>query len=297
MALDPYINFVTGVFSLDDTLDNQILGKDEWKATLSTFDSGVAPFAEYSGSYRFNSYLDYFYLNGENVIPKGVEDYCVEVFFRIEEGKTQIQTPLAIANSTNGRIARIEYQGQDETLALLYRVKLEDTFTFRTVTVDKVFKGLEWHHLALTRHEGEHRVWLDGEPSPPILSPDPSPDDAQVTMVIQLSRMYERYFEGWMSALRITKGHHRYDEPFTPPDKPYNPFSGVLRGVVLDPDGNPISRTVRAFGRESGVMVSEAVSDPATGEYKLGAPAGTYQIVAFDDEWRDQIQVATVAAP
>lgn len=55
-------------------------------------------------------------------------------------------------------------------------------------------------------------------------------------------------------------------------------------GTVVGADGNPAARTVRAYNRATGVLVTEAVSDVATGEYELVLSSGEYQVMALADE-------------
>lgn len=60
----------------------------------------------------------------------------------------------------------------------------------------------------------------------------------------------------------------------------------LINGVVEDEQGLPASgRRVRAYLRESGALVGEAISAPATGGFAIPVErAGGYTVVCFDDD-------------
>lgn len=70
---------------------------------------------------------------------------------------------------------------------------------------------------------------------------------------------------------------------FSPP-RGYAVGFKPISGHVFDADGNPVSRIVRAYHRDTGNLVGEAVSDPLTGEYGFNAFKWVpHYVVVLDD--------------
>jgi len=58
----------------------------------------------------------------------------------------------------------------------------------------------------------------------------------------------------------------------------------TISGVVKDINGNGVARTVRAYRRDTGVLVGEVTSNGTTGAYSIATTfAGEHNVVMLDD--------------
>lgn len=91
-------------------------------------------------------------------------------------------------------------------------------------------------------------------------------------------------FAGYIDDMRITKGVARYSESFAPPAARFADWSGQIAGVVKDDMGTPTSRTVRAYGRDTGALVGATVSDGSSGAYTINcATLDECSVICLDD--------------
>jgi len=57
-----------------------------------------------------------------------------------------------------------------------------------------------------------------------------------------------------------------------------------VAGTVLDENGNPVSRTIRVYRRDTGALLAQSVSSPITGQYEiLIGFIGEINVVQLDD--------------
>lgn len=76
----------------------------------------------------------------------------------------------------------------------------------------------------------------------------------------------------------------KYTAAFTPPALALPIGFAQVSGVVLDVDGDPAARTVRAYRRDTGALIGSAESDPTTGEYVIDCPTGDeVNVICLDD--------------
>ena len=58
----------------------------------------------------------------------------------------------------------------------------------------------------------------------------------------------------------------------------------TISGTIMDTNGNGVARTVRAYRRDTGALMGEAVSNASTGAYSITTTyAGEHSVVMLDD--------------
>lgn len=76
-----------------------------------------------------------------------------------------------------------------------------------------------WYHLAVTRHSGITRGFVNGVLAATVSDARAFPSTAAAR--VGLSNVGAQGFTGYIDDLRVTKGVARYTANFTPPDKPF----------------------------------------------------------------------------
>lgn len=58
----------------------------------------------------------------------------------------------------------------------------------------------------------------------------------------------------------------------------------TISGTITDTNGNGVARTVRAYRRDTGVLMGEAESNASTGAYSITTTySGEHNVVMLDD--------------
>lgn len=92
-------------------------------------------------------------------------------------------------------------------------------------------------------------------------------------------------YDGYMDDVRITKGVCRHTDTFTAPTSAFASVTKTISGTVLDPNGNPAARLVRAYRRSDGALVGSTVSSGTTGAYSMNcADESEVSLIMLDDE-------------
>lgn len=129
----------------------------------------------------------------------------------------------------------------------------------------------QWYHFAVAHDGTSLRAFTDG-----VLNNTTAtslyPKAATAALEIGHQTASDRYFQGHIDDLRITKGVARYTATFTPPAAPFPNGMGEVGGVIRDASGALCSRTVRLIRRDTGAHIISGASDAGTGAYLLATP-------------------------
>lgn len=143
-----------------------------------------------------------------------------------------------------------------------------------------------WGHVSWTRISNVNTIRLDGTTVGSYTASQDFGSSKGLTIGANVIKTAERY-RGHLDELRITKGLGRYTADFTPSAAPF-PQLGDLSGVILDANGDPASRLVRAMREDTGKYDSQTFSDPTTGAYKLSVNSeGAHTLLAYPASGED----------
>lgn len=208
-------------------------------------------------SARFNL-GDYFTVPESTAFGFGTGDFTIELWVR------------PALTGGDGTQVFIDFRPVDAGIPLLIgctsagAVRWYDGLTVRTagsMTADT------WHHVAWCRKANVNTIYLDGVSVSTYTATQDFGASKGLCFGVNVIKGAERYV-GYHDEVRITKGLSRYDGDFTP-DAAAFPQLGDLSGTVLDADGDPAARLVRAMREDTGAFAGQTTSDPTTGAYFL----------------------------
>lgn len=143
-----------------------------------------------------------------------------------------------------------------------------------------------WHHVAWCRKANVNTIYLDGVSVSTYTATQDFGASKGLCFGTNVIKTAER-FVGYHDEIRITKGLSRYDGPFTPDAAPH-PQLGDLSGLVVDENGDPASRLIRAMREDTGAFVGQAVSDAVTGAYSMSVNSeDAHTLVAYPASGED----------
>lgn len=127
-----------------------------------------------------------------------------------------------------------------------------------------------WTHLAVSRFGNTLGLFVNGSLVNSGAFTAAIRDSATTFKIgaAEFDATYKGYFTGYIDDLRITKGVARYTANFTPPTEAFTSTQCAISGVVGSP-GNYLERLVRAYRRDTGALIGQAVSNPTTGAYSI----------------------------
>lgn len=135
-----------------------------------------------------------------------------------------------------------------------------------------------WQHVALSRQSGVCRMFVNGD----LLSTF-TQDRSFTFTTFRVGYHYalgaDQYLNGHIQDLRVTHGHARYTENFTPPAR----LVGEISGTITDDTGAAAIRKIVAFPRAYPIRTFTTDS-AADGTYTLQVPAATeHSRIVLDD--------------
>ena len=137
-----------------------------------------------------------------------------------------------------------------------------------------------WHHVAYVRNLGLLTIYVDG-----VSIGSATNGNTYNAAGLNLGLQSPYYLPGYIDELRVVKGEAIWTANFTPPTEAYvlDVAPASVSGTITE-GGAPVARTVRAYNRATGELISETVSTASDGAYSLVTTAVTEVfVVAFDD--------------
>lgn len=236
--------------------------------------------SKYGGaSIFFDGSGDYISLAANAAFGFGTGDFTVEGWIYLAGG-AGADRGIADFRSAGGSEVGTFFVNSSSKLAFWYGALLGGSGTALALST--------WYHVALQRESGVFTCYLNG-----VLEwvSAPSAVDFGSTRPLGIGGGVfsggagSSPFNGYMDDIRITKGIARYTSAFTPPAKSFSTGPYAISGLVRDDAGALAARKVRAYRRDVGMLVGEAVSDAVTGAYEVYTPySGEHDIVVLDDD-------------
>ncbi len=202
---------------------------------------------------------DYLSLDGSAGLALDSNDYTIELFayctnlssprvlFDFRPQSTPGWYPYAYIDSTN----------------IVYHLNSSDRITAaHGISINT------WVHLAIVRFSGTTKTYVNG------VAVGSAYTDSSAMLVgsgrpiigaagVSLGAFP---FVGYIDEFRITKGVARYTADFTPPDEPFANRGPRVVGKIRDVSGSLTSRTVRAYRRDTGVLLGSTVPRATQGD-------------------------------
>lgn len=223
----------------------------------------------------FDGSGDYFTFPNSTDWNFGSGDYTVELFAK--------WTTLPSSGNYGGLIGRFDTTGNNRCW-FLYSYNTAGTYSigFEThsagtaspyvlcSTNTTITTGV-WYHIAACRYGSTIRLFIDGVQVATTGAGDVYSGSIPLYVgVIGPNYTSPGSINGYIDNIRITKGLARYKTAqFTVPTEAYPASQCTVSGTVQDSSGAYISRIVKVFDRESGVVVGAALSDAGTGAYAI----------------------------
>lgn len=183
--------------------------------------------------------------------------------------------------STNGFFPMVYFEGQK----IVYYVN-----AVGRIVVDHNLSAGEWNHVAVCRHRGVLRLFLNGRRvGPPLVDLDNYTGLSRPAIGVNGFTPTQNYLQGYLCDFRVVRGQGIYSENFTPPAAALpvpvmpteNPLWGntVLSMTLNGADGEPMQANLDAKGNtfinQSGTPITSRSWGGATGDSCLYFNAST----------------------
>ena len=211
----------------------------------------------------------------------GTEDFTIECFVKRETGGSAYKAIFGIWTNTFDRGWALALSN---TNVLQFWAR-DNGSTEIGLSSGQVPALNTWVHVAVSRQGANLYLFVDG-----TLAATRSDVGAQIfgnsataLYIGRRSNSAADYFAGMVDEVRVTKGAARYTGNFTAPTQAHPEGITVVSGTVRDHTGALCSRLVRVHDRVSGRVVGEAMSDPTTGAFSIGAAEPLVYAVVLDN--------------
>ena len=219
---------------------------------------------EYTGSVYFDGTGDYLQLDGSSDFAFGTGDFNIELWVYIVDSSHTNTLYDSRPSGSNGNQVALFYSGSSNV------VLLANNGTVRiTGTVD--IGDSKWHHISLSRQNGVTKLYVDGVQDGSYTDSTNYENPAQRPFIGasggSTNLQSGTFTEGYISNLRVCKGHAVYTENFTPPTRELEVHTGA-KGVVFPAADN---RTVLLACQSSTDVTAEA-----TGRHTITAAGNAH---------------------
>ena len=204
---------------------------------------------EFTGSVYFDGSSDYLSLPVSSDFQFGSGDFTIECWaYALDEGTDDI---LGIYNTGSNR--RTFALRKDQTEAAQFLFSTDGSSGTSIASAASVIQLRTWHHYAVVRRNLVYELYFDGvkvaTKSDSTGAIYTNNDDG-----LRIGSSYNTDFHGYISNVRICKGHAVYDGNFTPPTRELDIHLGA-KGVVFPAADN---RTVLLACQSSTDTTAEA---------------------------------------
>ena len=182
---------------------------------------------EFTGSVYFDGSSDYLSLPVSSDFQFGSGDFTIECWaYALDEGTDDI---LGIYNTGSNR--RTFALRKDQTEAAQFLFSTDGSSGTSIASAASVIQLRTWHHYAVVRRNLVYELYFDGvkvaTKSDSTGAIYTNNDDG-----LRIGSSYNTDFHGYISNVRICKGHAVYDGNFTPPTRELDIHLGA-KGVVF----------------------------------------------------------------
>ncbi len=216
---------------------------------------------KFTGSVYFDGSSDYLSLPVSSDFQFGSGDFTIECWaYALDEGTDDI---LGIYNTGDDRRTFALRKDQTESVQFLFSSNGSSGTSLSSA--ESIIQLRTWHHYAVVRRNSVYEIYFDGVK---VATKSDSTDAIYTNNDdgLRIGSSYNTDFHGYISNLRICKGHAVYTENFTPPTRELEIHLGA-KGVVFPAADN---RTVLLACQSSTDATAEA-----TGRHILTANGNT----------------------
>lgn len=128
-----------------------------------------------------------------------------------------------------------------------------------------------WYDIEVSRSGTSLRLFIDGTQLGTTQTNSTNITGSTTPLYI-CSIVSSGHVNGYISEVEVYNGAALHTANFTPSTVPFADEYVSLSGTVKDESDNPVSRLVRVYRRDNGVLAGETVSHPTTGAWKVPAP-------------------------
>lgn len=182
---------------------------------------------EFTGSVHFDGSSDYLSLPVSSDFQFGSGDFTIECWaYALDEGTDDI---LGIYNTGDDRRTFALRKDQTESVQFLFSSNGSSGTSLSSA--ESIIQLRTWHHYAVVRRNSVYEIYFDGVK---VATKSDSTDAIYTNNDdgLRIGSSYNTDFHGYISNLRVCKGHAVYTGNFTPPTRELEVHTGA-KGVVF----------------------------------------------------------------
>jgi len=215
---------------------------------------------KFDGSYKFDGAGDYLNLGSDSDWNFGSEEFTIDFWMYATSNADERDGLICVQNGSGDieihiglGVASWGSAGDKICLSINYSGGWGADLVGSIGVCDST-----WHHVAITKSGTSWKTYIDGVED---ISTTYSFSPGAGTLLIGAHITTDRWFNGYLDEVRISKGVVRWDSSFTPPTEAYTTDSGTV--LLLHMDGDQ-SRSEHSFMFNGNPQISSA-------EYKFNS--------------------------